>query len=428
MDIYVQKTRWKWWLAIAGVLIVLLSTIFTVYLTRKLAEREEATVELWLQATRSFKTPQEDSDIFQEVLLSIDDRLAEDETLPKQEIIYFLQDKLFGGGMEDNISLSIITSNNTIPVILYDMELDTITAAKNFGEERDFNDDFLRKELEKIQNSPNPKYVEISGFPQRLYYKKSKILTLLQYFPVIQMLLIVAFIAFGYFSFSTARRGEQNQVWAGMAKETAHQLGTPISAMLGWIDHVKMTHETDEDLQEVMQELRKDVGRLELIADRFSKIGSAPELKSLNIYDELENVRVYMQRRASRKVAFHFPNTSEENAKNVQINAHLFAWVIENLMRNALDAMGGKGSISATVYEDAHYTNIDISDTGKGIPPSKFKTVFQPGFSTKKRGWGLGLSLAKRIIEDYHAGKIFVKNSKEGEGTTFTIRLPKSTT
>ncbi|MEN0050245.1 MAG: HAMP domain-containing sensor histidine kinase, partial [Bacteroidota bacterium] len=326
----------------------------------------------------------------------------------------------------ENLTLNnqIQVANKTIPVLIYDTELDSVIAAANFGEERDFDADFLKKEVERMKKS-NAKYLDISGFPQRLYYKKSRILTLLQYFPVVQLLLIAAFIAFGYFSFSTARRGEQNRVWAGMAKETAHQLGTPISAMLGWIDHVKMTHEEDEDLQEVMQELRKDVGRLELIADRFSKIGSAPELKAANIYEELEEMRKYMQRRAPRKVNFDFPDPKVETPKEVQINAHLFAWVIENLMRNALDAMGGKGEISAKVYEDAKYVNVEIKDTGKGIPASKHKTVFQPGFSTKKRGWGLGLSLAKRIIEEYHSGKIFVKESKEGEGTTFAIRLPR---
>jgi len=425
MDIYAQKSRWKWWLAIAGVIIVSISATFTIYLTQKLAEREEETAKLWQAATEGIMTSYDDDgqDLMYDVLDAVENRLTDSEDLPKEEIVAYLGDKLLNG---ENLTLNsrIQVANNTIPVLLYDTELDSIIAAANFGEERDFDFIFLRKELEKMKKS-NVKYLDVSGFPQRLYYKKSRILTLLQYFPIIQLLLIGAFIAFGYFSFSTARRGEQNRVWAGMAKETAHQLGTPISAMLGWIDHVKMTHEEDEDLQEVMQELRKDVGRLELIADRFSKIGSAPELKASNIYEELEVMRKYMQRRAPRKVNFDFPNPQEVEAKEVQINSHLFAWVVENLMRNALDAMGGKGEISAKVYEDAKYVNVEIKDTGKGIPASKHKTVFRPGFSTKKRGWGLGLSLAKRIIEEYHSGKIFVKESKEGEGTTFAIRLPK---
>ncbi|MEL6719406.1 MAG: HAMP domain-containing sensor histidine kinase, partial [Bacteroidota bacterium] len=332
MDIYAQKSRWKWWLVIAGIIIVLISARFTIYLTNKLAEEEKKKVELFYSAQSLSMTSEPDADL--------------------------------------TLHTSIMRSNTTIPLIIYNYEVDEIDAAANFGEDRDYDFEFLRSELERLQKK-DAKYIQVEGFPIRIYYKQSKILTLLQYFPIIQFLLIAAFIAFGYFSFSTARRGEQNRVWAGMAKETAHQLGTPISAMLGWIDHVKITHEEDEDLQEVMHELRNDVGRLELIADRFSKIGSAPELKPSNIYEELEEMRKYMQRRAPRKVNFDFPDPAEVEAKEVQINAHLFAWVVENLMRNALDAMGGKGEISAKVYEDAKYVNIDIKDSGKGIPPSK---------------------------------------------------------
>lgn len=422
MDIYTQKSQWKWWLVIAGVIIVLISAIFTINLTNKLAVREEKTAELYSTALELLQNSQQD-DSASELIIELEDRIVDSDNFPKEDLLYELENRIFGGG-DFTLNLQIIQGTESIPIIQYDYELDSILDARNFGEDKDLDIDYLKKELKKLQNS-NAKYIEVNGFPQRLYFKQSKILTLLQYFPIIQFILIAAFIAFGYFSFSTARRGEQNRVWAGMAKETAHQLGTPISAMLGWIDHVKMTHEEDEDLQEVMQELRKDVGRLELIADRFSKIGSAPELKASNIYEELEVMRKYMQRRASRKVNFDFPNPQEVEAKEVQINSHLFAWVVENLMRNALDAMGGKGEISAKVYEDAKYVNVEIKDTGKGIPASKHRTVFQPGFSTKKRGWGLGLSLAKRIIEEYHSGKIFVKESKEGEGTTFAIRLPK---
>ncbi len=177
---------------------------------------------------------------------------------------------------------------------------------------------------------------------------------------------------------------------------------------------------------EVIGELSRDVNRLELIADRFSKIGAAPDLQRVNIYDELEAVRAYMIKRSPRNVSFHFPNRNEEEPKWVNINSHLFEWVLENLIRNALDALEGRGEISASVYEEKGFIFVDISDTGKGIPPRKYKAVFQPGYTTKKRGWGLGLSLAKRIINDYHRGKIFVKKSVLNEGTTFTIGLPSA--
>ena len=193
---------------------------------------------------------------------------------------------------------------------------------------------------------------------------------------------------------------------------------------MGWIVHLRDTYPDDEYMQDVVGELEKDVNRLDLVADRFSKIGSKPELKSINIYAELENMRDYMKRRASRKIKFEFPDP-QSAPKLVQINPPLFNWVVENLMRNALDAMEGKGTISANVYEEKDYVCIDVSDTGKGIPSSKFKTVFKPGYSTKKRGWGLGLSLAKRIIETYHSGRIFVAESLPKERTTFTIKLPK---
>ncbi|MBK8670411.1 MAG: HAMP domain-containing histidine kinase [Saprospiraceae bacterium] len=232
------------------------------------------------------------------------------------------------------------------------------------------------------------------------------------------------YIALGYFLFSSSRKAEQNRVWAGMAKETAHQLGTPISAILGWIEYLKDSFTEQPDKLDVIYELNKDVERLELVADRFSKIGSEPVLQNANIYDELIEVKDYLQRRAPRKINFDF--TKPEQDIHVKINKHLFAWVIENLVRNSLDAMDGKGTISCKVSSQNNYVSIDISDTGSGIPSAKFKSVFQPGYSTKKRGWGLGLSLAKRIIEEYHKGKIYVKSSKPYEETTFTINLPVS--
>jgi hypothetical protein len=254
------------------------------------------------------------------------------------------------------------------------------------------------------------------------YCFNSPLLNYIKWFPVVQGLLVGLYIALGYFLFSSSRRAEQNRVWAGMAKETAHQLGTPISAIIGWIEYLRERFSDNEEQMEVLKELNKDVERLELVADRFSKIGSDPVLQEADIYDELIEVRDYLQRRASKKVKFDFqpPDTPIQ----ARINKHLFAWVVENLIRNSLDAMDGTGTIGCRVHRQLNHVYIDISDTGHGIPANKFKSVFKPGYSTKKRGWGLGLSLAKRIIEEYHKGKIYVKSSKPDKETIFSIVLP----
>lgn len=384
MNLFEQKSRWKLYLAIAGLVIVAISMIFTNYLTSRLAQEERKKIEIYAIAQ---------------------------ERIPKMDL-----------NADFTLHTEILSSNTTIPVMLVDSR-DVIETALNFGASRDTNVAYLTQQLA---------YIKANGYPpiqnggKLIYYKESTLLTLLRYFPIFQIFLISTFILFGYLSFSAARRAEQNQVWVGMAKETAHQLGTPISAILGWIDHLRMMKGEDEETMEIVDELRNDVTRLELIAERFSKIGSEPVLEPTNIYTKLEACRAYMQRRAPRKVTFDFPEPNTTPLQ-VNINGPLFDWVIENLLRNAIDAMPtGKGGIIAEVYTDADAVYIDVSDTGKGIPLSKHKTVFEPGFTTKKRGWGLGLSLAKRIIESYHSGKIFVKKSVEGEGTTFTIKLPKT--
>jgi anti-sigma regulatory factor (Ser/Thr protein kinase) len=385
MDIYSKKSTWKVYLAIAGIVIVILSLLYTNYLTQRLAASERNYAAIWGDATL--------------LLTNVD--INEDLSLPTK----------------------IIRGNATIPVILVNLQ-GGIDYAINFGEQLDNDKKYLADQVKKMdKNGFVP--IDIPGFG-KLYYQESSTLRLLRYFPFVQLVLISAFIAFGYLGFSSARRSEQNRVWVGMAKETAHQLGTPISGMVAWIEHLKEIRQDDEGVHEILNELRNDVGRLELIADRFSKIGSIPSLEPLNIYPELENCRVYMQRRAPRKVHFHFPDP-HTHPLLVRLNAPLFEWVIENLLRNALDSMEAHGSITVEVFNEDKTIAIEVTDTGKGIPASKFKTVFQPGFTTKKRGWGLGLSLSKRIIEDYHNGRIFVKRSEENKGTTFCIRLLKAT-
>ncbi|MEN9609734.1 MAG: hypothetical protein RLZZ628_548 [Bacteroidota bacterium] len=398
-DIYEKKSRWKWYLAGAGLLIILISMVYTQYLVAELRIEERNRMNLYKRST--------------EIIGSLDNKLPEN-------VKEFISD--------------IGNSNNSIPVILTDEQY-ILQDARHFSKTLDSlglktaNDTaFAQKELNAMRkNGYPPIKLEFNDqVVQYIFYKDSRILTLLQFYPIFQFILIGSFILFGYVAFSTARRSEQNQVWVGMAKETAHQLGTPITAILAWIDLLKTTHEGDENTQEIVGELEKDVNRLELVADRFSKIGSAPDLVQTDIREALERIRAYMQKRSPRKVSFDFPKIDLDNPLNVKINNHLFDWVVENLLRNALDAMEtGAGKISATVSITGNFVTIDISDTGKGIPANKFKTIFQPGYTTKKRGWGLGLSLAKRIIEDYHAGQIFVKKSVVGAGTTFTIQLPK---
>jgi len=384
MDIYQEKSNWKIYLIIMGVLILSASLIYTTSVANKLKEEERKKVEQWT--------------------IAIDN----------------INDVDYLGDL--TLQQKITEANTTIPLILVE-DSGVIQMGLNYGEDKELNFDFLQKQLDRLKVNGDAPIA--AGDGNLVYYEDSTTLKMLTYFPFIQLALIASFIAFGYFSFSSARRSEQNQVWVGMAKETAHQLGTPITAIVAWIEHLRLIHEGNEETGEVLDELNKDVMRLNLIADRFSKIGAVPELKKTNIYVELENMRNYMQRRAPRKVSFDFPGT-EKTPLFAQLNAPLFNWVIENLLRNALDAMDGKGEIAAKVSDDKGFINIEISDTGKGIPSNKLKTVFQPGYSTKKRGWGLGLSLAKRIIESYHSGKIFVKFSQLNEGTTFSIKLPKS--
>lgn len=382
MDIYAQKSRWKILLAIAGAVILCITIIYSKYLADRLAINEENNVQLFAQAITSLT----------------DQKYLNDDA---------------------NLPLSIVERLSNIPVIM-EGEDGSLTG-ENHGD-KNSDQEYLSNKREEILESGYEPIIG-TGYASKIYYENSQLYRIIKLFPLVQFLLIGAFIALGYIGFSSARRGEQNRVWAGMAKETAHQLGTPLSAIMAWIEHLRDLNSKNNDQLEILDELSNDVGRLELIADRFSKIGSAPKLVAVNVYNELEECKHYMQRRASKKIVFDFPSKSKD--LEININKHLFTWVIENLIRNALDSMGPIGTISAKISEEDNSVIIDLSDTGQGIAVNKFKTVFNPGFTTKKRGWGLGLSLAKRIIEEYHNGKIFVKSSKINEGTTFRIKLPK---
>ena len=406
LDIHRQKSRWKFYLAVAGITIVVISAIYTNYLVGELRKQEEINVDLYRQATELIGTDEGFDDMPEG---GIKDFVLGLSTLKNINMPLILTDDHFS--IIDAKGFSEIDSNGIVmprdSAFLYDRLYDLVRAERRPIYVRDANNEII----------------------QKVYYDDSRNLTLLKYYPVFQLILIALFIVFGYLGFNSTRRNEQNRVWVGMAKETAHQLGTPIAAIMGWIEHLKLNHEEDEMTQEIVTELENDVQRLSLVADRFSKIGSEPELETTNMYEAIERCRIYMEKRAPRKVVFDFPKLeTPPQYSGVKLNNHLFDWVVENLIRNALDAMEeGKGTIAAHIYEDGNSVTVDISDTGKGIPNGSFKSVFQPGFTTKKRGWGLGLSLGKRIIENYHGGKIFVKDSVVGKGTTFSIRLPKAT-
>ncbi len=383
-DIYSRKSRWKALLAVAGMIIVIITLFYSQYLAERLKENEKNNVELYAQTLRSLSDQNNNIDL--------------------------------------QLQLEILERINNIPVILesdlgelegHNFVLDSVISEQSF----------LEKELDWIIKNGYEPIVGPGGYATKIYYKNSPLYSRIKYFPIVTVLLLGTFILFAYYLFSSARKSEQNRVWVGMAKETAHQLGTPISAILAWIEHLKEYTNGHPEQEEIVEELIKDVDRLDLVADRFSKIGSAPKLVKIDLYKELEDCKNYMQKRAPKNIKFDFDSG---DSKFVMINKHLFDWVVENLIRNALDAMGSHGFITTKVYEENNYFCVDLSDTGKGIPASKFKTVFQPGFSTKQRGWGLGLSLAKRIIENYHSGKIFVKSSIPNEKTTFSIKLPKA--
>jgi signal transduction histidine kinase len=254
---------------------------------------------------------------------------------------------------------------------------------------------------------------------QYILYKDSDVLVRLRYYPYFQLAVIALFLFVSYLAFSTSRKAEQNQVWVGMAKETAHQLGTPLSSMMAWLELLKLKGEG----MQYLGDIEKDVQRLQTITDRFSKIGSAPALKKENIMTVMQHSMDYIRSRSSDKVDFKLEGPSYEI--HTPLNVPLFEWVIENVLKNALDAMEGTGSIRVNVTDQQQFVYIDITDSGKGVPKSSYQTIFKPGYTTKSRGWGLGLSLSKRIVEEYHDGQIFVKNSEMGKGTTFRLVLKK---
>lgn len=378
-SIYDSRQRLKYVFIIGAVVIAIASVFVSDLLIKDLAREERQKIEVWAEATRVVT--------------------SEDPSLNMKLI------------------LQIIQGNTSIPVMLCN-EQDSVMNYKNIELPEKKVEEFLYQKAQELKkkNQPIPIDMEDGTF-QYLYYDDSINLKRLLIYPYAQLSVMAVFILIAFLALTSTKRAEQNKVWVGLSKETAHQLGTPISSLIAWVEYLKMK-EVDPSL---LEEMEKDVKRLETIADRFSKIGSQPEPVPLDIRDSIRAALNYMETRISSKVKITVE--APEQPVMVLMNDSLFAWVVENLCKNAVDAMGGQGDIRFHIEEKAKKVYIDVSDTGKGILKSKFKTVFNPGYTTKKRGWGLGLSLVKRIIESYHGGKIYVKNSEIGKGTTFRIEL-----
>lgn len=315
----------------------------------------------------------------------------------------------------------VVINAASVPVIITDSTKQNVRASGNVEQEVINNPKLLAETIHEMENDNTPFEITLADQGKSyIFYRGSYLLTQLTYYPVFQLGIIALFLVVGYLMFSTARRSEQNQVWVGLAKETAHQLGTPLSSMIAWLEILKM----DGQKGEAMHELAKDVDRLEKITERFSKIGSVPKLTSQNIVEVVHNAISYLKTRTSRKIEYKI-NPDLDIGIYAPVNLHLFEWVIENVTKNAVDAMGSSGKFTVDITEENGFVHIDLTDTGKGIPKSKYKSIFHPGYTSKKRGWGLGLSLAERIIKNYHNGKIFVKSSTIDRGTTIRITLRK---
>ncbi len=378
--------------------IIVGSLLYSNYLAEELAKKETGSVQLYADA--------------------LDFVANVDLTQPNAvDLAYnFINNKL------------VYVEDNSVPRILVGEENNIASNHIKLSEDPEKRNIELKRKIEEFKALHPPIIVEFdSNRFQYVYYGESSLLRQLRWFPIIQLLVAFVFIAVVFAGFAIAKRNEQNKVWVGLAKETAHQLGTPVSSLMAWIELLKLKFEDEEGDTELISEMERDVRRLENIAERFSKIGSKPELKEENLAKMLDRSAQYIQKRMSKKGSVQlFVNNHLPPDSKLYVNPQLFDWVIENLLKNALDAIQTKdGSITLSTGEKGHQYFIEVSDTGKGIPKSHFTKVFEPGFTTKKRGWGLGLSLTKRIVENYHKGKIFVKTSELGKGTTFRILLPK---
>jgi len=380
--------NWRSLLALLAIIIVSGTIFYSQYLARKIAAEERQKVEQWVAASKAIVT-------------------GTDLTLPN--LIH-----------NEQQSIPIIETNESDSIMGY-INMDSAKAASDKG--------YLYRQLKKFRSENRPLEIKLSDTPyiaNRYYYGHTSLLDEVRYYPLIQLFIVALFIFFALYTITVRNTATQNQLWAGMAKETAHQLGTPVSSLEGWVEMLKETHPDPRTVQEI----QKDVDRLKLVSDRFGKIGSKPQLEERDLLLQVRNMVEYIRKRATEKVQFNL-QTGEGMQKGegekiiARISGPLFDWVIENLLKNALDAIEGRGQITVTIRQQEKEILVDVTDTGKGIAAKNLARVFKPGFTTKKRGWGLGLSLSKRVIEQYHQGELFVRQSELGKGTTFRIVLKK---
>lgn len=363
--------------------IVVAGVVYTNYIARQLAEEEHKRMELWAEATRQFIMAGEDENI--------------------------------------DFLLQVMEGNTTIPVYMVDADYNLLLS-RNVQEPKHNADAFYARKIEALRASQQPLEVRISdNTVQYIYYEDSTLLRRLHYFPYIQFALIMAFVVIAVITLVVAQRSEQNLLWVGLSKETAHQLGTPISSLNAWTELLRTQYPDDP----LIPQMNEDIRRLQVIAERFSKIGSEPDLEVCRLLPVLEQAVDYMRTRTSSKVTYTLCADNAERCE-VQLCVPLFEWVVENLCKNAIDSMEGVGSITLEVQDAQDRVFVDVTDTGKGIDRRRYNTIFRPGYTTKQRGWGLGLSLCRRIIRQYHHGKLFVLRSQEGAGTTFRIVLRKA--
>lgn len=383
MDFYSRKNLWKFLLFVFAALIGAATLWYTESFLDELRKEEVKKVEQFAEALRNILDADPDTDI--------------------------------------TFEQNIIRANTTIPIILTDEE-GNLMGANNVNEEKQGDPEWIRGKIAEMRTEVEPIEVNFGNNErQYIYYQNSTLLTKLRYYPVVLLCVISLFVIIAYVAFSNARKSEQNRVWNGLAKETAHQIGTPLSSLMGWLELLR-DKEVDGNM---VQEMEKDINRLNTITDRFSKIGSIPVISEQSIEEITQEAVSYLQARSPRRVNITFSPSDGLTHLKVMLNKPLFEWVIENLIRNAMDAIEAKGDIDVSITEYGKNVRIDVTDNGKGLSANKQKTVFRPGYTTKSRGWGLGLSLAKRIIEDYHNGKIYVASSELGKGTTFRISLRK---